>query len=164
MTKLTRRDWRNADTLLGGDGTVTAMLGIKAPIVRQFKERLHPPEWQEQQAVVSWWDKQCTAWGYDYRHLVAVPNGAHLAGDAQRREIQMVRLKRQGLRVGYPDLQLLIPMNENGGLLIEMKAMDGHTSQVQDDYHALLRRHYRVAVCKGAAAAIAVISEYLGRG
>lgn len=169
MTRPTRREWQKADLHWGGDGSVPRMLGIKAPAApRVISAREHPSEWREQCCVINWWGQQCRAWGYDYRHLLAIPNSGNISssGDfAGRRqaEIRMARLKSAGLRVGAPDLILAIQRQPDCALWIEMKAMDGRTAQEQDDYHALLRGCYRVAVCKGAAAAIKVITEYLGK-
>lgn len=173
MTKLTRKEWAGADNhwlLLSGSDKppLRGELGVKAPIVRKVSHREYPSEWTEQCAVINWWGQQCRAWGYDYRHLLAVPNSGNISTgadfqDRKRAEIRMARLKAAGLRPGAPDLILAIPRQPDCALWIEMKALDGRVSPEQDDYHALLRGSYRVAVCKGAGAAIETIKDYLGR-
>lgn len=40
-------------------------------------------------------------------HAIHVPNGTHLAGGKLARAKQMAALKRDGLRVGFPDLVLI---------------------------------------------------------
>jgi hypothetical protein len=40
-------------------------------------------------------------------YITAIPNGAHLAGDATARFKQMGALKGDGLKVGFPDLLCL---------------------------------------------------------
>jgi hypothetical protein len=40
-------------------------------------------------------------------HAIHVPNGAHLAGGKLARAKQMAALKKDGLRVGFPDLILI---------------------------------------------------------
>lgn len=161
--KPTRRQWHSYDRAMGGDGSLLKDLDIGAPRERSNVRRLHPTEWAEQCSVVAWWGKQCGPWGYDARQLFSIPNGAFLAGRAEDRARQVVMLKGAGLRPGLPDLMLAIPRNGDAGLFIEMKTIVGRTDQNQDDYHAILRRHYRVGVCRGADAARALIREYLGK-
>jgi hypothetical protein len=169
MDKLTRRQWRNVDAMLGGDGTFPASIGVKAPVARSNKPKLHPSEWQEQVSVVAWWNQQCAAWGYDYRHLFAIPNSGNIStggSDPEARRVAMIRmarLKSAGLRVGAPDLMLAIPMPPNAGLFIEMKARGGRVAEEQHDYHAILRKQYAVSVAYGADEARKAIREYLGR-
>lgn len=133
-------------------------------------------EYQEQAAVVSWWASFCKTKGLDERLLVSIPNGSVLAGDAKARAIQMARLKATGLRVGYPDLMLDLPLlyPKTGdlpyprymvmflGLRIEMKRKGApKPSAEQVEYHALLRRMgYHVVAAFGADEAIGAIKSY----
>jgi hypothetical protein len=51
-----------------------------------------------------------------------VPNGAALAGTPAQRARQMARLKLEGLTVGWPDYQLMVPRSIYHGLFLEIKA------------------------------------------
>lgn len=80
-----------------------------------------------------------------------------------------VKAKRAGLDSAWPDLFLSVPRPKPDGgvyhgLYIELKRLKGGTvSPEQRDMHERLRcQGYRVEVCRGADAAIAVIKDYLG--
>lgn len=136
-----------------------------------------PTEQAEQAALVAWWDAYGPANGYDRRLLLAVPNGAHLAGSDKRRGFQMHRLKQAGLRAGVPDLMLARPIwreehrhdgaifmaTKYTGLFLELKRVGGKKpTPEQFAYHTLLQHHgYRVEVCHGFESARAAIVAYL---
>jgi len=73
-------------------------------------------------------------------------------------------LKGQGLRPGVPDIDLPVKRFPWCGLRIEMKRVKGgSTSEEQKQFHRLLgQQGYRVEVCKGWAAAVEVVKDYLG--
>ena len=130
------------------------------------------PEFAEQQAVLQWWSSYCRTKGLDERLLVSIPNGSVLAGDARARAIQMARLKATGLRVGFPDLMLCLPMRLPhspamlfAGMFVEMKKKGGKKpTPEQLSYHALLRdRGYNVICLYGAEEAIRAIKAYVER-
>ena len=120
-----------------------------------------PSESQEQTVVIRWFDLQHAA--YKGR-LVAVPNGAHLAGSGRQRAMKMARMKAEGLRPGFPDLFLPVPAQGFHGLAIEMKRQKGSTtSREQLDWlNWLAEQGYMTALCKGAQAAMDTINSYLG--
>ena len=121
-----------------------------------------PSESAEQKAVIRWFAAFAATRNLDARLLFAIPNGAVLAGNSQRRAIQMSNLKANGLRVGVPDLMLAVPRGGFNGLFVEMKRVGGKTSDAQLEYHALLREQgYAVRVCTGAESAIVAIRLYL---
>ena len=125
-----------------------------------------PSEYAEQAAVIQWWAVYAAAHKLDVRLLMAIPNGAQLAGDDKGRAIQMVKLKATGLRVGAPDLLLAMPRPHDrpfpAGLFIEMKRLDGKLSADQHSFGTLLQSQgYAWAVAKGAGEAIRAISAYL---
>lgn len=119
-------------------------------------------EYQEQAALFTWWNVYRRTVKLDERLLLAIPNGAYLAGDARRRAIQMARLKAAGLRPGAPDVFLAVPRGSWHGLFIEMKSSKGKASVEQNSYLGLLElQYYDIAVCHGATEAIALIKTYL---
>lgn len=81
---------------------------------------------------------------------VAVPNGAVLAGDARSRAIQMNALKRDGLKVGFPDLLAFCPKGRIG--FIEVKVEGGKLSPAQEDCHEwLICLGHKVSICRSIA-------------
>lgn len=133
-------------------------------------------EHQEQQAVIQWWAHACKGYGLPEFALLAIPNGAVLAGDSRRRAMQMHRLKAEGLRAGVPDLFLAVTIKEKvgypeklprgqilaPGLFLEMKRKPNEPSAAQLQVMAYLRRcGYAVALCYSADEAIKTIKEYL---
>lgn len=92
----------------------------------------------------------------------AIPNGAHLAGDARLRAIKMQSLKKEGLRPGVPDWCLPAPRYPFSGLFIEFKYGKNKPSAEQNEYIARLRSAgHRVAVCYSTEEAIAEVENYL---
>lgn len=117
------------------------------------------PEELEQKAVIEW-SKM-----YDsLRWLHAVPNGAHLAGDKNRRAMQMNKLKGQGLKTGVADLFLPMASGDHHGLYIEMKRPDGKGKQT-DDQKAFQKycdeQNYLYRLCDNAGTAICTIQTYV---
>lgn len=113
-----------------------------------------PTEHDEQKAVVKWFDLQYPALR---GRLAAVPNGG------QRHPAVAAKLKAEGVRKGYPDLQLLVPHNGHHGLIIEMKRI--RVSRIEPEQLEWLEwfaaMGYRAVVCKGFEAAKSVITDYL---
>ena len=132
------------------------------------KRRLVPTESQEQATVVQFWASYCHTKGLDARLLFSIPNGAHLAGDAKHRAIQMNRLKREGLRTGVPDLMLAFPKIRRTlqfiftGLFIEMKRKGEKARPDQIAYADLLwKQGYNCVICRSADEAIRAIRGYI---
>ena len=118
------------------------------------KERdiYRPSEDAEQEAVV----KYC-----DLKKILVV----HIANEGRRSVAYAVKLKRVGMRTGFPDLFFPIPIGDLHGLFIEMKSLTGRATPAQKWWIAELRsRGYRAEICHGADAAIRVIDEYLKGG
>ena len=91
---------------------------------------------------------------------VAVPNGAHLAGDRQARIRQMAAMKADGLRVGFPDL-LLYPRRITAIGHFEIKTEGGKLSPAQTDCIAWLQGiGHRVAVVRSIDDARDTLTEW----
>lgn len=85
----------------------------------------------------------------------------HIPNEGPRSASYGARLKRMGMRKGFPDL--FIPLARLGyhGLFIEMKYGKGKTTMEQDEWLARLSSAgYAVKVCKGAEAAKQAILRY----
>lgn len=115
---------------------------------------------------MQWWGLVHNLYKLPEFALYAVPNGAVLAGNAQRRAIQMNNLKRTGLRPGILDLNLdaRSPRDKTAmGLRLELKIKPNKPSEEQEAVIMYLRKQgYHVVVAWGAEEAIQAIKGYLG--
>jgi hypothetical protein len=100
--------------------------------------------------------------GKGARHLqlglmFAVPNGG-------KRHIGTgVKLKKEGVKSGVPDIFLAVPKNGKNGLFIEMKVNKNKPSKNQLWWiHSLRAEGYAVGVCWGFDEARDAIIKYLG--
>jgi len=126
----------------------------------------------EQVAVMQWADYQRAPLGPLRRFIVAIPNGAYLAGSPGQRTAQMARLKKAGLRPGAADFFVMIAAGGWHGLWVEMKkrreqfrsareassAVSAEQAQFSADATAAGYRH---AVCYGFEEAAEQIRSYL---
>ncbi len=112
-------------------------------------------EHQEQVTLFKWAEMQKAAHP-DLALLHAIPNGGH------RSKVAGAKMKAEGVRRGVPDLCLPVPRGRWHGLYIELKTAGGTVSEEQRWWLVQLqRRGYRVAVCRGWAAARDFILDYL---
>ena len=113
-----------------------------------------PTEHQEQVMLIKWFDLQYP----ELRgRLAACPNGG------QRNVIVAAKLKAEGVRPGYPDLNLLVPRHGFSGLFIELKRQKGGnlTAEQADWLEFLNRQGFMAVICKGLDAARDTVSKYL---
>lgn len=101
------------------------------------KPRRRQPEHLEQVALCQWWALACKSYGLPERVLFAIPNGR------LRSISEAVKLKREGVRAGIPDMLLAVPTrcvddagNVTGylgdpGLFIENKAGKGKPTKAE---------------------------------
>lgn len=117
-------------------------------------------EHDEQCATVSWFKWQYPKFN---KHILSIPNGAHLAGDSRVRAIQMAKLKAEGLLAGAPDLFLLVPVGGYHGMFIEMKSKNGKVSEDQSEFMGVAQLiGYFCVVCFSFEEAKNAITSYLG--
>ena len=108
------------------------------------------------QAAVMSWAAMRKATMPELDMLYHIPNGG------SRGLLEAVRLKRQGVKPGVPDLHLPIARGGYIGLWIEMKTATGRLSEDQRRIIAMLRAEgHRVEVCRSAADAVEVLEDYL---
>jgi hypothetical protein len=107
-----------------------------------------PTEHAEQVSLCGWLDTRLPELDY-----FAIPNGG------ERNAIVAQKLKAEGVKAGVPDM--FIP---SLNLFLELKRVKGgHVSPVQKYWHERLTNcGYTVAVCKGAAEAVKVITQHIG--
>lgn len=115
-----------------------------------------PYEADEQETLFEW-----ALWNLgrlpelDYMH--AIPNGG------SRHPAEAVRLKKQGVKPGVPDIFLPEPRGRYHGLYIEMKrAEKGKTTNDQGRWlHHLASRGFMTVICYSCDGAIQVIEQYM---
>ncbi len=90
-------------------------------------------------------------------YMHAIPNGGH------RRKTVALKLAREGVRPGVPDIFFPYPSQGHHGLYIEMKVGKNKPTAHQKRFMAYLKEAgYRVEVCYGWEAARQIIVEYMG--
>lgn len=116
-----------------------------------------PPEAWEQEQIFKWAKANQIKFP-ELQLLNASLNGVRLSRG------QRVKMKRQGMRKGYPDIFLPVPTHQYAGLFIELKRVKGgYASKEQQEWIAqLLRQKYKALVAKGHEEAIDIIKSYLG--
>lgn len=105
-------------------------------------------ETAEQQAVIEY----CF---YNRILIFAIPNGG------SRNKLEAVKLKREGVKAGVPDL--FVPVARRGfhGLFIEMKYGKNKTTAKQDEWlNDLNREGYLAKVCHGYREAVELLEYY----
>jgi hypothetical protein len=86
----------------------------------------------------------------------------HIPNGGKRNIVTAVRMKREGVKKGVPDLFLPVSRNGLHGLFIELKRVGEKATKEQSDWLSkLYYQGYSTAVCHGAESAIETIEEYL---
>jgi VRR-NUC domain len=113
-------------------------------------------EHEEQCSLITWATLQSKTVP-ELNLLFAIPNGGN------RNIVTAVKLKKEGVRPGVPDLNLPVPRGLFHGLFIEMKKPKG--GAVSADQRAWLfslrANGYRAEVCNGWIEAKDLILDYL---
>lgn len=129
---------------------------LKDPLVER-KEESTPKGTEEsdmQQDVIKW--ASVCKYKDILEYLHHSPNGGG------RSKTEGARFKREGVKAGYPDLELNAARHGYHGLFIEMKTPKGRMSKAQKDWHEFLKSEGNsVHVCRSADEAIGVIEWYL---
>ncbi len=125
------------------------------------RKLIRPLETHEQQAVIAWAALAVRTWP-ELELLHAVPNGAVYGRDKRLAAMQAARLKAEGLRRGWPDLNLPVARGPFIGLVIEMKRRGERPTDDQRHYLDLLAAcGHRTRVCFSAQDAIDELRAYL---
>lgn len=123
------------------------------------------PEHEEQTALFAWADLMQTAFP-ELAFMYAIPNGAKLpyrkTRSGKRYSPEAIRLKKEGLQSGVPDICLPAALGGAFGLYIEMKWGANKLQESQKAYRDyLILAGYRHEVCYGFEAAKEAILNYL---
>jgi len=125
---------------------------------------LKASEHEHQATVFEWAGLQETRWPV-LKLLHSIPNGGGRGITKAGKRLPpliAVKLKREGLRPGIPDIHLPAPRGPFCGLYIEMKAEDGKVSDKQKEMIPLLRAEGNfVRVCYSSREAIKIILDYI---
>ena len=94
-----------------------------------------------------------------------VPNGVVLRGSPAQRAIQMAQLKKEGLTVGWPDYQLLVPRGKYHGLMLEIKSPGKKpTLELRTLLAVLGSQGYMAAWAAGLDDSWAIVENYMQLG
>lgn len=115
-----------------------------------------PTESEEQQALF----RYCAVEMTRFPELEML---AHIPNEGKRTNAAGARLKREGLRKGYPDIVLNVPHGGYHGLFIELKRQrSGRTTPEQKEWIAkLIKQGYAAAFCYGWEDAWTFIHSYM---
>ena len=121
--------------------------------------RLPMPKESDEQIALFQWAALQTRKHPELELLYHIPNGGH------RHKTTAIRLKREGVKAGVPDLCLPVPRGIYHGLYIELKAGRNNPTDNQARWlQALTVNGYYATVCHGWEAAMEVILRYLKGG
>ena len=110
-------------------------------------------ESKEQAALMQWLSMQ---YPHAYSLTFAIPNGG------SRHKLEAVKMKREGVKAGVPDLFMAVPAGIFSGLFIEYKTIKGSLQSNQKEWLQKLNDSGYLAVCcKGTDEAMTLISSYL---
>lgn len=118
---------------------------------------LNGSEEQEQEFLFEWAAYRQATYP-ELKLMFHVPNGG------KRDRGTAIKLKRQGVKPGVPDIMLPVPKLKHGyaGLFIEMKTGKNKPTEYQMVYLTELRKQgYYIAVCYGWKEAVRIIETYL---
>lgn len=108
----------------------------------------------EQQTFIQWCNLNANRYeGLDL--IFHIPNGG------TRYKMEAVKLKREGVKAGVPDLFLPVPKNNFNGLFIEMKyGRNKPTGKQKEWIERLNSQGYKAVVCWSCDEAIEVVKGY----
>ena len=110
----------------------------------------------EQQKFIQWCELSKNKYK-DLDMIYAIPNGG------SRHKLEAVKLKREGVKSGIPDLHLPVALNGYNGLYIEMKHGKNKTSVNQDKWITRLNKNgYLALVAYEFEGAKEIIEKYYG--
>ena len=108
-----------------------------------------PSEYDEQVLVCRYLDFLCIEY-------------VHIPNEGIRSERTGARLKKIGLKKGFPDLFIIRPCGKYHGLFIEMKSIRGTATLEQKEWIIKLNSlGYKAVICRGFEAAKETIDKYI---
>lgn len=108
------------------------------------------------QMAVFAWGQGLSSKHPELLNLFAIPNGGH------RHILTALKLKREGVQAGVPDLFLAVPNKKFHGLFIELKVNKNKLSLSQKNWHERLKNtKYYVDTCYDLVSAQKTILDYI---
>lgn len=105
-----------------------------------------------QQTCVTWF-----RYRYPQKIIFHVPNGG------RRSFLEAVRLKKQGVTKGVPDIVVLEPSSAQHGLFVELKVGKNKLTKEQSEFFEKLKlRNYEAKVCYSLEDFQKITYEYFG--
>lgn len=115
-------------------------------------------ESEEQIKLFEWADRQYRNNMVKYEYLGLM---FHIPNGGKRNITTAVRLKREGVKRGVPDIFIPVPKGKYFGLFIEMKSKNGKLTDEQKFWIEMLNElGYKAIVCKGFEEARDAVLEY----
>ena len=118
-----------------------------------------------QQSCVKWFADQCQPYW-----LFSVKNSSKMGGkkvkgkNGKEIPLEAIIAKREGLRKGVADLQLLYGNGEHYSLFLEIKTNVGTQSKDQKDFEAYCNQNkFRYEIIRSLDQFIRVVNEYIGK-
>lgn len=114
-----------------------------------------------QETCVTWF---CYQFPWPHYLIYSIPNSAKVAGKRTTTGINLhaVRLKKQGLRKGVPDLCIPMPRGNHSGLYIEMKVGRDKLSEAQKEIMTFLAEQgYKTVIAKSFEDFKMCVTNYL---
>lgn len=129
-------------------------IGYKMNLLKNRKKTIYKSEHEEQVKVCQYLDLL-------KKLYYAIPNGIFLKDKTSSYQI-IAKMKKEGFKIGVPDICISEPSQQYHGLYIEMKKEKGGKASSEQNYwiDALLKRGYKAVVCFGFIEAKKVIDEY----
>lgn len=120
----------------------------------------------EEQCALADWCKTLEGMVPALQMFMAHPNGgvrpAKFNSKGGRYSPEGQRMQRMGVKAGFPDVSLHVPVSPWHGLFIELKIEDGRASEKQLAWQKQLRaRGYRAEIRVGWVRSARLIVEYL---
>lgn len=129
------------------------------------KKALQHIESELQQSCVKWFANQ-----YPLYWLFSVKNSSKMGGKKVKGKngkdiaLEAIIAKREGLRKGVADLQLLYGNGEHYSLFLELKTDVGKQSKEQKEFEAYCHQNnFRYEVIRSLDQFIRVVNDYLGK-
>ncbi|GLQ31634.1 VRR-NUC domain-containing protein [Litoribrevibacter albus] len=128
------------------------------PVRKTSKARKRPTDYEgPEQIAFMLWLKVHYPWAEEV--CIHVPNGG------SRNKIEAAKLKKQGVKAGFPDLVFFLPRGEYHGLAIEFKATPPNDADVQTNQKEWLQRltdqGYKAVVARGYDEIRQVFKDYI---
>lgn len=86
----------------------------------------------------------------------------HIPNGGKRNKLEAIKLKKEGVKAGVPDLFLPVARRGYNGLFIELKyGRNKATAKQREWIIALNKQGYHAVVCNGFEEAKTIIEEYI---